>query len=137
MTSKAELAKPIYTEQLNDRCALVVYKKSWHIEYNALTFDEDKDMKYKVDSFKISQYLSDLKKNLKLYFELMEQKGKKPMDVEGLRDMILRIKGEDSGVYLSDTFRVMTCEEDYERIEHTLNYARKKAEEVMKEYEED
>ncbi|MDO4553862.1 MAG: hypothetical protein Q4B70_01795 [Lachnospiraceae bacterium] len=131
MVSKVEEAKAIYREKLDKECELVITKKGWYIQFHANTWDEGKDMNYKVTSEKLPQFLSDLKKNLKLYLNMKEENEKIPRDAEGLREMILRFKGEESGVYLSDTYRIMTCQEDYDLVEELVKKARDRVHKVL------
>ena len=131
MAGKVQEAKILYRENLEKDCELVITKNNWYIQFNANTWDEGKDMMYKVTSEKLPQFLSDLKKNLKLYLSMKEEGKPIPRDVEGLREMILRFKGERPGVYLSDTYRIITCREDYDRVEELVKKARDRAHKVI------
>ena len=92
--------EPVYKETLSKNCTLVIFKDDWQLEYKADTFEEDKDLKYKVSSEKVDGFLFDLKRNLCLFFDVMESEAKTPPDIECLRDMILRFKTDQPGVYL-------------------------------------
>lgn len=116
--------EPVYKETLSKNCTLVIFKDDWQLEYKADTFEEDKDLKYKVSSEKVDGFLFDLKRNLCLFFDVMESEAKTPPDIECLRDMILRFKTDQPGVYLTETFCIMTCQEDYDEIEAYVERAK-------------
>lgn len=121
-----------YREKISPNCTLVVSPEDWQIEYNANTYEEDEDLKYKVVSGKIGQFLFDLRKNLQLYLSTKEDKGQKP-DVEGLRDMIIRFKGPKPGIYLTDTFYLLSSWEEYRQVETYIAYARQLVQQIWKE----
>jgi hypothetical protein len=116
--------EPVYKESLSKNCTLVIFKNDWQLEYKADTFEEDKDLKYKVSSEKVDGFLFDLKRNLRLFFDVMESGAKTPPDIECLRDMILKFKTDQPGVYLTETFCIMTCQEDYDEIEAYVERAK-------------
>ena len=120
-----------FREKISPNCTLVVHPEDWLIEYKANTFEEEEDLKYKVVSSKIGQFLFDLKKNLQLYLNTKDEKGAKP-DVEALRDMIIRFKGPKPGVYLTDTFYLISSWEEYREVETYCAYARQAAQEILK-----
>ncbi|MDO5410933.1 MAG: hypothetical protein Q4F21_10870 [Lachnospiraceae bacterium] len=134
MSGKVREAKNSCREKIGEHCNLVVTEGGWHIEFDARAWDEGKDMMYRVTQDKIPQFLSDLKNNLQLYQEL-RQEGQKAMrhDVEGLREMQIRLKGEHPGVYLSDTFRILQDEQDLKAVEEMAARAEVRAAELMKE----
>lgn len=130
MAGKAEELKVIYRENLDKDCELVITEKGWFIQFRARTWDEGEDMMYKVTSDKIPKFLSDLKGNLKLYMDMKEEGKPLSKDVEGLREMILRFKGDKPGIYLSDTYHIISCQEDYDRVEAMLKKAVDRANKV-------
>lgn len=126
--------EPIYKEPLSKNCMLVVFCNKWQIEYQADTFEEDKDLKYKVSSEKLEQFLFDCRKNLQLFYDMNDAEKVLPPDMEGLRDMILRFRTQKPGVYLTETFCLMTSQADYDEIEAYIKKAKEIAPKIQKEW---
>lgn len=130
MSGRVEETKALYREHLTKDCELVIMRRDWFVQFNAKTWDEEKDMMYKITSGKIPQFLSDLRKNLRLYYDMKEVGKPQSKDVEGLRDMIVKFKGEKPGVYLSDAYWIASSQEDYLRVEELLKKATDRASKV-------
>ncbi len=131
MAKKKPEWEPIHTQALSSDCTLVVFEDDWQIEYKAGTFEEDKDLKYKVTSKKVDQFLLDLKKNLRLFFDIYED-GEKPGDITSLRDMLIRFRTKKPGVYLTEQFCLARSWEDYEEIKKYIGEAKAIATKMIK-----